>query len=155
MRTLGLLAILLITLACRYRPLPTFGVSDFNWLKGKWQEVHSGDIENWEFPGDTVGNGLGYIPNEEGEIVPNEVMQLVQRPDGFYFIALVNNQNGGQPVPFKITSWKTTSFVAENPGHDFPQRIIYNLKGNGKLQATIEGTLKGKRKQVKFLFRKL
>ncbi|MFN8299124.1 MAG: DUF6265 family protein [Chitinophagales bacterium] len=156
MRLITLLSIVLcITLACRYKPFPTGPLSSFNWLQGKWQEVHTGDIENWEFPGDSVGNGLAYIPNDEGEIVPNEIMQLVKRTDGFYFVAMVKGQNGDKPVSFKVTQSTPVSFIAENAAHDFPQRIEYRLKNNSRLQAVISGIIKGKKRQVKFLFKRL
>lgn len=155
MRLLTLLTIVNVTIACRFKPIPTGSLSGFSWLQGKWQEVHTGDIENWEFPGDSVGNGLAYIPNDEGEIVPNEIMQLVKRTDGFYFVALVKGQNGDQPVSFKVTQSTPESFVAENAAHDFPQRIEYKLKNNSRLQAVISGTVKGKKRQAKFVFKRL
>ena len=82
-------------------------------------------------------------------------MQLVKRTDGFYFVAMVKGQNGDKPVSFKVTRSTPVSFVAENAAHDFPQRIEYRLKNNSRLQAVISGIIKGKKRQVKFLFKRL
>ena len=43
--------------------------------------------------------------------------------------------------------------VFENPQHDFPQRISYELKGDGTLLAAIEGTKNGKTRRVEFPYR--
>ena len=45
--------------------------------------------------------------------------------------------------------------VFENPGHDFPQRIIYSLKAGGNLEARIEGEAKGEARTVDFSMKRL
>lgn len=54
------------------------------------------------------------------------------------YIPQVNNQNGGEPVVFTITQSDDSSFTAENPEHDFPQLIHYQLRKDS-LIAYIEG----------------
>jgi len=44
--------------------------------------------------------------------------------------------------------------VFENPGHDFPQRISYSLRGAEQLEAAIEGEMGGEKKTIRFPFRR-
>jgi hypothetical protein len=45
--------------------------------------------------------------------------------------------------------------VFENPQHDFPQRISYTLKGDGKLTAAIAGSKNGKTRRVEFNYQRV
>jgi Protein of unknown function (DUF2442) len=45
--------------------------------------------------------------------------------------------------------------VFENLEHDFPQRVIYKLDGDGVLRASIEGLQKGQLKTIEFPMRKV
>ena len=58
---------------------------------------------------------------------------------------------GVNPTPtlFKITSQTDTSFVAENPTHDFPTKIIYWLE-NKQLKAHVSNKEFG----IDFVFEK-
>lgn len=47
--------------------------------------------------------------------------------------------SGQQTASFTSTSVTDTSFVVENPQHDFPQRIIYRRRGADSFTARIEG----------------
>jgi hypothetical protein len=44
--------------------------------------------------------------------------------------------------------------VFENPAHDFPQRVIYHLKDDGTMVASIEGLQDGQLRTEEWVWRK-
>ena len=61
----------------------------------------------------------------------------------------------GQPsAVFTARTVGESTVVFENPQHDFPQRIGYQLKGPDSLLAWIEGTQKGQKRRVEFPYRR-
>ena len=68
-----------------------------------------------------------------------EYLRIVERDGGLVYIA----QPGGRPpTEFVLTELTTTRAVFENPRHDYPRRIVYELSDEGRLSATV-GQLKG------------
>jgi hypothetical protein len=118
----------------------------WQWLKGKWaMQLKAGTAyEIWHYVNDSCYKSESYIVKASGDTIPQENVMLVYRNNEMFYIPTVNGQNNGQAVSFKITSAKAHEFVAENPEHDFPQRIIYMLKDATHLYARIEGMNKGK-----------
>jgi hypothetical protein len=55
---------------------------------------------------------------------------------------------------FRSVKSDATSIVFENPEHDFPQRVKYQLKTDGTLDARIEGNLKGRDARIEFPMRR-
>lgn len=60
--------------------------------------------------------------------------------------------NGVPPTEFALTAFSSNRAVFENPRHDSPQRIVYELSAEGVLSATI-GLIKGGR-GTRFEFRR-
>jgi hypothetical protein len=58
------------------------------------------------------------------------------------------------PVPFKLVSSENNRLVFENPGHDFPQRIIYTLHAADSLTATTAGLVDGADRSIDFHFKR-
>ncbi|MFN8287174.1 MAG: DUF6265 family protein [Chitinophagales bacterium] len=141
-------AFILLLLAPEYN-----SVTKFKWLEGKWKETYTGDVEQWVFM-DSVARGSSYGTNEQGQFSLTETMELVNKDGTYYYIPTVLNQNAAKPIEFKIVSFTETSFIAENPAHDFPQRIVYRLKNPNTLSAYIEGKHNGKRLRISFLFKR-
>ena len=55
----------------------------------------------------------------------------------------VGAQPGGNaPTEFVLSELSATHAVFENPRHDYPKRIVYELSAEGDLSATI-GFMKG------------
>lgn len=68
-----------------------------------------------------------------------EYLRIVERDGGLVYIA----QPGGAPATeFIMTEISSQRAVFENPRHDYPRRIVYELTGDGGLVASI-GQLKG------------
>jgi hypothetical protein len=114
----------------------------FSRLEGKWisTEDSSQYIEVWTRVNDSLYVSTGY-QLQGTDTLFSEKVEIKTRQRTRQYIPQVNNQNGGQPVVFEITSVSDTSFIAENPAHDFPQRIVYNLRKDS-LIAYIEGKTK-------------
>lgn len=68
-----------------------------------------------------------------------EYLRVVERDGGLVYIA----QPGGKTATeFVLTELTPTRAVFDNPRHDYPKRIVYELSTDGALSATI-GYLKG------------
>lgn len=118
----------------------TANMKSFNWLQGSWQmQTRRGIIvEKWAVANDSTLAGESMMTRADGTEIPLEKIELVFRNGNYYYIPTVKNQNGEQPVEFKITSHSETGFVAENPQHDFPKRISYTLVNRDSIHAAID-----------------
>ena len=118
----------------------TANMKSFNWLQGSWQmQTRRGIIvEKWAVANDSSYAGESKMIRADGTEIPLEKIELAFRNGNYYYIPTVKNQNGEQPVEFKITSLSETGFVAENPQHDFPKRIRYTLVNRDSIHAVID-----------------
>ncbi len=82
-----------------------------------------------------------------GKTITHEFLQIRQEKTGDIFY--VANPSGQEQAIFKLVKFETGKLIFENPEHDFPQRIIYHLKGDS-LIARIEGMSKGKQRSSDF-----
>ena len=82
--------------------------------------------------------------NTSGKMVAFEYLRIVEREGGLVYAA----QPGGAPkTEFVLTEFGPTEAggrraVFDNPRHDYPKRIVYELSADGKLSATT-GFMKG------------
>ncbi len=114
----------------------------FSWLIGAWKmETKRGVIcEKWKSSNDSTLSGKSMlVKNTTGDTVFLEKIQLVYRNNAYFYIPVAEGQNNNDPVEFKITSYNANGFVAENPDHDFPKRIMYNLITKDSIHAVIDG----------------
>lgn len=144
MRTASLL--LFVTLSVHVLSQPQT-LTPLKWLEGVWQQQGASRYEKWTFVNDTLANGLAYIKNDEGESIPDELIQLKVINGVVYYMPLVKNQNEGKVVEFKVVRIRKNMFVAENPAHDYPQRIVYKKVSSSRLLAYIE-KLNGEKRMV-------
>ncbi len=130
-------------------------VRQFLWLEGNWKLDGKKEYEKWQLVNDSTMGGISYHyaqeehDKDETDIYFDESIRLLVRDTNYFYLPKLRGQ---EEVEFKITSLYKKSFVAENPLHDFPQRIVYELKSTGHLHAYIAGTIKGKRKRIDFNF---
>jgi hypothetical protein len=119
-------------------------IADMDWLTGAWVGTRgSASIEErWSPP--LGGAMLGVSRTVKGgSMVAFEFLRIVERDGGLVYVA----QPGGHPpTEFVLTELGTTRAVFENPRHDSPQRIVYELSSEGSLSASI-GFAKGGRPQ--------
>lgn len=72
-----------------------------------------------------------------------EYLRILERDGGLVYVA---QPNGAPPTTFVLTEVSPTRAVFENPRHDFPQRITYELSPEGQLTTSV-GYAKGGRPQ--------
>ncbi len=69
-----------------------------------------------------------------GSMVAFEYLRIVERDGGLVYIA---QPGGAAPTEFVLTDLGATAAVFENPRHDSPQCIAYELSAEGFLSASI------------------
>lgn len=107
------------------------------WLAGCWEQ-RSGNresLEMWMPP--AGGVMLGASRTIVGGAVREYEQLLIKVENGK--LVFTATPSGQQTATFTSSSVTDTSFVVENPQHDFPQRIIYRRRGADSLIARIEG----------------
>lgn len=125
-----------------------------SWLTGKWKmETKTGNIfENWIQTNDSSFQAISYKVKLSGDTVVLENIRLHYRGNQLFYIPTANGQNDNKPISFRFTSLTQNSFVAENPAHDFPQKIHYVLLDKNKLLATVSAIVNGVDKKQVFNF---
>jgi len=138
-----LAAIIICMTVLSFKPVPKIdNTKKFEWLKGTWmmKRKNGGAImETWIISNDSTLNGESLNISATGISKVLESLELAYRNGEYYYISSVKGQNNNQAVSFRITSHSETGFVAENPQHDFPQRITYELIGKDSIHAFIDG----------------
>ena len=117
------------------------GVKIFSWLEGSWtmKTKRGAIIESWKTGNENLMQGNSKMVNASGDEKIMENLELIYAEGNYYYISAVNGQNNGQSIKFKLSSYNEKGFVAENPEHDFPKRIAYNLINKDSIHAFIDG----------------
>lgn len=128
-------------------------VDQLGWIAGCWavEGAEAGTVEIWTAP--AAGSALGMSRTvRAGRTATHEFMQLRDTTDGVVFIAAPAGQ---APASFTAVTVEPGRAVFENAQHDFPQRIVYEVKDNGAaLHARIEGRLRGQERTASFPMRR-
>lgn len=116
-------------------------MKQFEWLNGSWtMKMKRGTImESWNHRNDSTMLGESLMVNVTGQSNVLENLRLAYESGTYYYISRVKGQNNDQEVKFKLTSHSENGFVAENPEHDFPKRITYELVNKDSVHAFIDG----------------
>lgn len=109
-------------------------------ILGAWgMETKNGwQYEKWEKVNDYSIRGISYRVNGNDTIV-DERVELRKTKEGVLYTPVVTGQNAGKPVTFKQTVAMGNLFVFENPQHDFPKRVVYEIVSNEIMRAWIDG----------------
>lgn len=120
---------------------PGKSVEPFKWLEGEWTaRVNRGSIvEEWRMTSDSTLQGQCRFVNTNGQENVYEQLLFLYAGGKFSYIITLLNRPGQPKVPFVITSFTGKGFVAENPEHDFPRRIVYELRSRDTIHAFIDG----------------
>lgn len=128
-------------------------IPKIKWLVGSWKMdlgAKGAVVEQWKYINDSFLQGKSFFVKSNGDSIQQESVALVYSKKSMFYIPTVNGQNNNQPVRFKLTSFKNNTLVFENPEHDFPQKITYQLQSKDKLLAGISGNKKGKFKKENY-----
>jgi hypothetical protein len=125
-------------------------MSDITWLAGAWTGTMGARSieERWSPP---LGGAMLAVSRtvSKEKMVAFEYLRIVERDGGLVYVA---QPNGAPPTEFVLTELSKTRAVFENPRHDSPQRIVYELSAEGGLSASI-GFIKGG-KPTRFEFKR-
>jgi hypothetical protein len=127
------------------------GLKKLDWFIGSWTGEIKESIfsETWEKVNDSLFSGQSYFIRGS-DTLSRESISLQLQDTSVLYIPLVEGQNDNKPVYFKMVFWDSTNVVFENPGHDFPQKIRYQLTNGDSLIATISGLQEGKLRIISF-----
>lgn len=127
------------------------GLNKLDWFIGSWTGVTSESIftETWQKVNDTLFTGQSYFI-KGSDTLSSETISLQQHDTSVFYVPLVEGQNDNKPIHFRLTFSDSVNAIFENPEHDFPQKIVYQLKENDSLIATISGNNNGKIRSIRF-----
>lgn len=117
-------------------------IGDLAWLSGDWLGTRSSGSsieERWSPPLGGAMLAVSRTVNSGGRMVAFEYLRIVERDGGLVYIA---QPGGAAPTEFVLTEVGANRAVFDNPRHDYPKRIVYELSDEGGLSATI-GFAKG------------
>lgn len=126
-------------------------------IQGTWRmETKRGPVqETWLLINDSTLAGKSYRLMNGTDTMLLEQVQLLRKGNAVYYIPTVQGQNNEQPVRFTLTSFINNVFTFENPSHDFPQRVLYELPVNDTMHAWIDGMDKGVFRKTDFRYKKV
>jgi len=102
-------------------------LDELKWLEGTWQrETRRGPAyETWRVLSERTFEGESWRFDADGARRIGEELLLVEMGgDVFYLPKVAENP---APVPFRMSESAAGRAVFENPQHDFPQKIVYEL----------------------------
>ena len=128
---------------------PDSPLNALGWLAGCWigRSGRNEFREHWMRPAGGLMMGMGRTTSG-GKAVAYEAMRI--ELDGAGVPVFTAKPSGKPEASFTSMQYDATGIVFENPAHDFPQRIKYQLKPDGSLDARIEGNLKGREARIEF-----
>lgn len=147
----ALLALALVSSSVALQSQVT-GIQRVAWLTGCWSMTDGGRTveEHWMAPAGSAMIGSGRTVNS-GKLVDYELVVLREDGDRLAYEAHPANQ---APATFYSSRVTPTSVVFENPGHDFPQRVGYERRGD-ELAAYVEGETNGRTRRIEFPYRRV
>ncbi|MCB9833856.1 MAG: hypothetical protein H6807_15450 [Planctomycetes bacterium] len=118
-------------------PLPTPAkaeIADLAWLAGAWVGTRrrSSIEERWSPPLGGAMLGLSRTV-KGGKMIAFEYLRIVERDGGLVYVA---QPGGNPPTEFVLTELSQKRAVFDNPRHDSPQRIVYELTDQGLAATT-------------------
>jgi len=118
-------------------------IGDLAWLVGAWVGTRgttgtTSIEERWSPP---KGGAMLAVSRTVSRDTMSafEFLRIVERNGGLVYIA---QPGGAAPTEFVLTELGAQRAVFDNPRHDYPKRIVYELSAEGGLSATI-GFAKG------------
>jgi len=121
------------------------------WILGRWNRTNVREgisaSESWTRVSERLFEGIG-LSMKGSDTTFVERLRIEIKDNAIFYVADV--RENATPTYFKITQLTKNGFVSENPEHDFPKVISYELKEE-TLTAIISD---GGQKKMGFIFRK-
>ena len=120
-------------------------LDSMRWLLGNWlaDGPKSTWRETWTEAGPHSWEGQGIeTPKANPASASAEDLRLVEMGDGVFYLAKVSHND--LPVAFRVVECSEARLVFSNPTHDFPRRLDYARRPDGRLQVRVsDGADKG------------
>jgi len=108
-----------------------------HWLASTWKNTAFNHTETWKQEGNTLqGHGLAM---EGNDTLFYERLEINLDVNPMVYTSWVKGQNNGSGIKFKLTEATDTSWLFENPQHDFPKKIQYTKIGEAIMYARVSG----------------
>ncbi|MBC7788762.1 MAG: hypothetical protein H7Z74_02340 [Anaerolineae bacterium] len=133
-------------------PRQQLPINRLSWLAGCWEwkaGARHGE-EQWMKPRGGTMLGMSRTVRNDSTI-EFEFVRIEEKDGRLHYVASPSGQTGATFSSIVLTD---TTVVFANPAHDFPQRILYTLRGDS-LRARIEGTRNGSVRGVDFPMQKV
>ncbi len=136
-----------------------FTLQDFQQLyalRGAWTLTNKQGVlhEVWRLKSADYLMGTSFLVRGQ-DTIPQETIELRFRDGAITYTPVVVNQNDGLPVVFTLNKLEAGRCVFENPKHDFPQRIVYQIPKDTLLDAYIEGPTSGGWRKIPFQYHRI
>ena len=149
-----LLPFLLTISTCGFSQTPTTEIAikfkNLEWLVGTWNRTNvkpgKSAHERWEKTNALELRGIGVSMQGKDTTFVEKITILIKDNNIYYVADVPENE---KPVYFKLTEISNSGFVCENPEHDFPKKISYQLNG-----ADLKAQISGDGKSIDYLFKK-
>ena len=127
-------------------------LSSLSWLEGNWKRMNikkpgRSAYEQWKKNGDYEFTGLG-VTLQGSDTISVEKLKIIIQGHEIHYVADVAENTF--PVHFTFTTLNDHDFICENPNHDYPKKISYQLEG-----PTLKAQTSGGGKVQEFLFEKV
>lgn len=121
------------------------------WVLGQWNRsnVREGQTANetWKRASNYTLEGIG-VSMIGSDTTFVEKLRIEIKNNSIFYVADV--KENATPTLFKITKFTENGFICENPNHDFPKLINYQLVGKTLTVVISDGA----QKRVDFVFEK-
>jgi hypothetical protein len=154
LKLLGLPALLALPLLAldpsRGREEPT--LDDLAWLAGHWSAEKNGTRteEVWLAPAGGLMLAMNRTVPSTGRAA-FEYLRIELREEGPVYVA---SPGGKGATDFPLADFGERFVLFENPEHDFPQRIRYELDAAGALHARVSGDVAGKERSEEWTWKR-
>jgi hypothetical protein len=129
---------------------PGTALAELGWISGCWihetEKVRS--EECWMDPAGTLILGLHRDVRPGGKSF-FEYLRIEQTDSAIVYFA---TPRGKETTGFPLKESTKNRVVFENLTHDFPQRVIYHLRDDGTMLASIEGLQDGELRTEEWLW---
>jgi len=117
-----------IGMACGAAQADCSSLQVAEWLVGEWQGTRGANrlVERWEKLSAQTFEGKG-TTTRDAKVVESEELRLVLMEQRVFYVAKV--AQNALPVAFALTQCDGQRLVFENPAHDFPKKLEYQLTG--------------------------
>lgn len=150
MKALNTLLLCMCGTLCLAQVNPQKAMEDLQQLVGDWRTDVKKDKYNAEvWQPDSAGYGGTGVKVKNEKTVFEEFLRLRIKDGTLYYGVRIPKQNKGEWVDFAMTEHSANSWLFENPAHDFPKKLRYELIDENTLHIKVSGKDGGFEQEMK------